>query len=201
MKTARQKKNRIIQTILKKILLFLLILIAVYNLIYFVGSLLHIKGSFFGINFLVTDSSVMKPTINEKDLMITKKIRAHDVKKNDIILYKVNDEQRLTRVMYVRENRGVTSYAIKGDNNRYIQEMLGDNIEAKVIHTISGGKVYIDILRSAVLTLFIFVYIILFIRYKRRMELKKQKRRDLRQTTNIRKTPSAHATNASHFGE
>jgi len=185
MKTARPKKKLILKTILKKILLLILILIVAYNLIYFVCSLFHIKGSFLGRNFFVTNSNAMEPTISEKDLVITKKVKADNIKKDDVVLYTRSGEERLARIMYIRENKGVTSYLIKGDNNRYLQEILASDVKAKVIDTISGGKIFITMFRSKISTFFIITYAILLARYKQRIKLKNQQRKNLRQRPQI----------------
>ena len=146
------------------------------------------KSGFLGICFLINDSTIMRPTIKENDLMIVKKIKKDaksELEVEDIIIYLRDGEPKSKRIIYKREQKGIVSYVIKGDNNYYPEEILSEQVEGRVINIVSGGGVFVKILRSKVLTVFIFVYAILFIRYKRRMMDKNQKRRELRQNVRV----------------
>lgn len=189
MKTTRPKKNRILKVLLKKILLLIIILIVIFNLIFFIFGPIDKNRKIFGNQIITAKTNSMEPAINKKDLVIIKKVAIQELEKDDIIIYQKGNDYRITRIINTHENRGIKSYLIKADNNYYIEEILGDNIQGKVIKTIADNNIYLNILRilsSKILTVIIVIYLFLLIRYKRRIKLRNEKRRELQRNINTR---------------
>jgi len=152
--------------ILKRIVLILIIIIVIYNLSYSVLKLLKIDMSFLGIRFLILETNAMMPAISQKDMLILKKPKQSDLLKDDIILYTENKNVRVGRILNINENMAQISYVVKADN-RYLNEteqLLIENVKGKAIKIIPDGAIFLKILRSKFLTLF--VVAILFIIYR-----------------------------------
>jgi signal peptidase I len=112
----------------------------------------------------------MEPVINKNDVVIFRKTNVANLEEGTIIIYLRNERLEVSRITAIRENRGITSYIIKGDNIYHIEEILGNNVQGEVVRIISNG-IGLNILRafgSKVITIIIAIYILLLVRYKRR---------------------------------
>lgn len=126
----------------------------------------------------------MEPEINKNDIVILKKVKEKNLSEEDIILFLRNEEDyRMARIRNTRENKGIYSYVVKADNNYYVEEILGETIQGKMIGKISNLAFLLNILRSKILTIIIIIGIILFLRYKQKLKKRKNRRKEL----NIRK--------------
>ena len=112
-------KKKILTKIFFKIISLIMLLLITYNLVYFVSDVFSIKLRFLGINFFVVDNNLMKPELNQKDLIVTQKVKVKDLKQEDIIVYLKDEEYRIRRIVNIRDNKDKMSFAVKGDNTYY----------------------------------------------------------------------------------
>lgn len=97
-------------------------------------------SNIFGYTTFEIATGSMEPTLNVKDIIIVKITK--DVKENDIVTYKENDDLITHRVISVGENTIVT----KGDaNNSEDVNVKKENIVGKLACTIHKGGMLRDI--------------------------------------------------------
>ncbi len=107
-------------SIVTDLLIVLGVLIIVGN-VYFisVGMKDDNLHSIFGYKFLVELSDSMKDTIKVGDLVIVQNCLIDDIKANDILSYRDNNDAIVThRVIQVVEKEGKKYFETKGDNNK-----------------------------------------------------------------------------------
>ena len=183
MKIKNKRGKSLLKRVINKLLLIIILLIVVYNLIYFVSGLLKTRWSFFGINFFEVDSNAMRPMLEQKDIIVTQKTSPKDLNPEDVILCLKDNKYIIRRVLNVKETRGRYSVIARGDNTYYIEEILEEDVYAKMTSKVSAGKFLINIARSKVLTGIIFIFLLLFMwvqySYRRNLKLKKERRNKL----------------------
>lgn len=84
----------------------------------------------FGYKFLVELSDSMKDTIQTGDLVIIRDTDIKDIKSNDILSYRDNNNAIIThRVISIVENDGKRLFETKGDNNHSADvELVSENL-------------------------------------------------------------------------
>jgi signal peptidase I len=171
------KKRKIINNRIKKIV-FIFIIIMLYNI-----TLLYISyidkfetPSFYVYEAYMIDTTSMEPTLNKNDVIIIKKCKEENLKKGDIITYKINGEIITHRIVEIvqEEITGTNQYITKGDNNNVEDEdyILFSEIEGKMIIKIPGLGNVVDILKNGIVI--ILVILIFLIIYLNRVEMKEK---------------------------
>ena len=165
MKTKNIKKKimRILKTILKKGIVSLFLLCALYNFIYVAFSIVKQERhlNFFGIRFYIIDANGMKPEFKQNELLVLKKVSNKDLDEGEVIVYLGDGGMRLRRVVKANKDKnGTVFYTTKGDNNYYIDvaNVTIDKVQGKVIrHFNEKTANVINVLRSPYLTLVILI--------------------------------------------
>lgn len=171
------KRRKIINNRIKKIV-FIFIIIMLYNI-----TLLYISyidkfetPSFYVYEAYMIDTTSMEPTLNKNDVIIIKKCKEENLKKGDIITYKINGEIITHRIVEIvqEEITGTNQYITKGDNNNVEDEdyILFSEIEGKMIIKIPGLGNVVDILKNGIVI--ILVILIFLIIYLNRVEMKEK---------------------------
>lgn len=143
----------------------------------------------FGLYFFNIISGSMEPEIHEGDLVIVKKTPWNELKENDVITFK-NEENIIShRIKKIITGNNDTSYKTKGDNNEVEDnfEVLPSQIYGKVVFNINnlGSLVnYIHTIKGLtnLVIIICLIYIITIIN-----ERKKNKRKDKRRKYEIKK--------------
>ncbi len=171
------KRRKIMNNRIKKIV-FIFIIIMLYNI-----TLLYISyidkfetPSFYVYEAYMIDTTSMEPTLNKNDVIIIKKCKEENLKKGDIITYKINGEIITHRIVEIvqEEITGTNQYITKGDNNNVEDEdyILFSEIEGKMIIKIPGLGNVVDILKNGIVI--ILVILIFLIIYLNRVEMKEK---------------------------
>lgn len=170
------KRRKSINNRIKKIV-FIFIVIILYNI-----TLLYMSyidkfetPSFYIYKAYIITTTSMEPSIKENDVVIIKKCKDDDLKIDDIITFKSDNEIITHRIVGKAENgEEGYDYVTKGDNNKTedSQTLTIDDIEGKVILKIPYlGKV-VNLLKSGIVI--ILVVLIFLITYLNKIEMKEK---------------------------
>ena len=193
----RNYKKSLITTFIKKIL-YIVLIIAIYNAVLITKSSLDDVGSkeIFGYKAYIIITESMKPTIKVGDVIIVEKCEEEKLRIGDIITIQNKEKTIVThRIVEIQvdEETGRNEYLTKGDNNN-----VGDSESIKyaqiqgrkvVIIPLFGklllafrSKTYIIILAIAILTIF---WHIASLQRKKRIRREKKKNEEQRQKEDI----------------
>lgn len=114
-------------------------------------------ASYFGYSPFEVKSGSMSPTINKSDMVIVKLTK--NIKKNDIITFKVDSSYVTHRVTDIKENSIVT----KGDYNNYEDKTISKKyLVGKVIRVFPKFGIWKKIILSPVVIISLLLAILLF---------------------------------------
>lgn len=171
------KKRKNINNRIKKIV-FIFIIIMLYNI-----TLLYISyidkfetPSFYIYEAYMIETTSMEPTLNVNDVIIIKRCKEENLKKGDIITYKINGEIITHRIVEIvqEEITGTNQYITKGDNNNVEDEdyVLFSDIEGKMIMKIPKLGSIVGFMKNGIII--ILIILIFLIIYLNRVEMKEK---------------------------
>ncbi|MFQ8784948.1 MAG: signal peptidase I [Clostridia bacterium] len=111
---------KIVKKILSSLIIIILLIIVLISGIVFINSKKNPNEipSIFGYKPFVVLSGSMETEIYKGDLVIVKKVEAKDLKENDIIAFRDDDNYVVThRIVEKIEENGEIKFKTKGDNN------------------------------------------------------------------------------------
>ncbi len=172
MKTKNQKiLKKTISNILKRIIYFIILILAVYNIVYNIYHAIKSEGilGIFGYKIIIMENTTMEDTINVNDVVIIKKCKEDKIQEQDIIAYNLDISSRyatICRITKITETIEGKEYTTKGDNSYYydIKTLTFEEIGGKVILIIPKFGWILKIFQSKVVTVLIIIY--LFVRYR-----------------------------------
>lgn len=132
-------RRNAIKKFFKKILTFILIIVAIINITLLYYTLNGEKNpSIFGIRFFNIVSGSMTPNIEINDVILVKKCDIRDLKKDDIITFTKDKKTISHRIVKIIENENSRMFITKGDNNDVLDDGLikENQIIGKVVFTI-----------------------------------------------------------------
>lgn len=180
----RKRKSKIL-----KVFLFVLFIIILYNII-LVG-ITSIKEdeswNVFGYKAFIITSESMQPKIDIGDVIVIKSVPEEEIKTEDIITFKKNNEQITThRIINIIEEDGKKQYITKGDNNKTgdTEQITYDKIEGKVTLVIPYLGHIIDFLEDKMVLLIVLLIILIITLIYLIFSDKKEKRRRKRKIEN-----------------
>ena len=137
----------------------------------------------FGIKTFTIISGSMEPNISINDLVIIKEVDKSEIKKGDIVSFKINGEIITHRVINVEtDTNGEPLYTTQGDANNIqdYNKVKFENIEGKYIGKIPKvGKIVITLKNKETLTVLIVLLLIIYV-LEERNSSKKIKRNKTR---------------------
>ncbi len=138
---------KIIKKILFIVFLIILIPLIIYNVVIFYKSMKNPNQvpDFLGYKTFIVLSGSMKPKINVNDMIVVKKVKEEEIKKNDVIAFNDSDKIITHRIVDITVADGKNFYVTKGDANNKEDDydITYDNIEGKLVYTIPKiGKVF-----------------------------------------------------------
>ena len=190
------KIRKIISKFIKTIFYLLLVVLALYNVIYVVGH--ELNNEFYipicGFGAFVVNDTAMVPELNKNNLIITKKV--DEFSKNDMIAFFENECLKLRRIEKVNDNGYKKTYITKGDNYFYIdaRELKIEDIEGQIIKTLKHGGTVLRILQSKGFMIFNTIVLVLMFLYNKKLEKRKMRRRKKKDETYINQTSDINIT-------
>ena len=173
MKTINPK---ILLKIIKNIVLIVLVIILIYSLGYNICALFKINANFFGLNIYSIDSNTMSPELRKGYLVISLSTAPKNLKENDVIVYNKDDSNKVRRIVSMKENNGVTSLVVKGDNTYYMEEVVVGSIQGKMIAKIAFLGNILKMIQSIIFAIVVLVFFV-FVYMRRRNARKRSERR------------------------
>lgn len=169
-KLKKSQKNKLIRKILVKVIYILLLPIILWELIIVIKTIKNPNETpdVFGIKTFTIISGSMEPNISVNDFVIIKEVDEAEIKKGDIISFKINGEIITHRVIDIEidENTKETLYTTQGDANN-IQDSTKikfENIEGKYIGKIPKiGGILIALKSKTKLAIIIIILLIIYI--------------------------------------
>lgn len=160
-----KKKAESVKTFFIYILYIIMIPILLYDLFLIIQSTIHPDNTpnFFGIKSFSIVSQSMEPTIHLNDMVFIKKTDGKDIRKNDIITFRMGNEIITHRVIQIERLDNKVIYTTKGDSNEVtdLQKVTDDQIEGKYIGKIPKVGGFLSSLKDerifGILLLFIFM--------------------------------------------
>ena len=184
-KLKKVQKRKLIRRILVKVIYILLLPIILWELIIVIKTIKNPNETpdVFGIKTFTIISGSMEPNISVNDLVIIKKVEKSEIKKGDIISFKINGEIITHRVINIEtDTNGEILYTTQGDANNIqdYNKITFENIEGKYIGKIPKvGKIVITLKNKETLTVLIVLLLIIYV-LEERNSSKKLKRNKTR---------------------
>ena len=184
-KLKKSQKRKLIGKILVKVIYILLLPIILWELIIVIKTIKNPNETpdVFGIKTFTIISGSMEPNISVNDLVIIKKVEKSEIKKGDIISFKINGEIITHRVINIEtDTNGEILYTTQGDANNIqdYNKITFENIEGKYIGKIPKvGKIVITLKNKETLTVLIVLLLIIYV-LEERNSSKKLKRNKTR---------------------
>ena len=167
-----------------KIALFIVLILILYNVILVGISSINKDNSWsiFGYKAFIITSESMQPNINVGDVIITKNISQDEIKIEEIITFRRNEELTTThRVVDIKDDdKGNKQFITKGDNNKTGDEesVAYNQIEGKVVLRIPYLGNLINFLEdNIVILIIILILLIILLIYISNNERKDKRRR------------------------
>lgn len=156
---------KIIKKIIRKLFWIFLTVVALYSTFIIFQRLVwkDKTPSFFGYkNFIVLTGS-MEPTLNKGDIVFVK--QSNDIKKGDIISFKIKNSVITHRVKEIYEENGKDYYITKGDANTGTDtELISlENIEGKYCFKIPLLGKIIFFFQKPIGIIVLFIVLVLFL--------------------------------------
>ena len=183
-----EQKHGIIKffkTLFLYIVYIIVIIVILYDMFLIIGTTINpdVTPDVFGIKTFSIISGSMEPTININDIVIVKKTNPNDIKVNDIITFKVENEIITHRVIDIEIIDNKTVYTTKGDKNNVtdIEKITDTQIEGKCIAKVSKiGKILTLLKNKIFFSVTITILIICFL-WQRRIIKNKIRRKEKRE--------------------
>ena len=190
----RKNKELKIKKIISTIAHIILIPLLIYNTSLIIQAIIKPDKtpSFFGIKSYVIISGSMQPELEIGDIVIVKD-SLEQLKEGDIISFRRDNliiTHRITEIMFLSD--GSKQYKTKGDFNNVedIEIVKDEQIEGKVVNTISNlGNILLFLKKSTTIILVLVIYYLYLLycqstdekklaREKKRMRYEKQKNKE-----------------------
>ncbi len=134
-----------------------LLLISIYNFINI--RILHKEfTNYFGYTFMHITSGSMEPTIHVDDYVFIK-LNEKNIKKGDIITFRVDDAIVTHRISNIEKNKVVTKGDANNDNDNLIRKK---DVIGKVVYIGTSFGIYLKVFKTPIVFIMLFVTIILF---------------------------------------
>ena len=166
-------------------LYIVIIPIIIYDMFLIIQTLIKpgVTPDFFGYKTFSIISGSMEPKININDIVIVKNVDKNQIKINDIITFKIEDETITHRVINIKQIDNKLIYTTKGDSNEVtdIEKIEYNQIEGKYVGKIPKIGKLLSILKNKYIFGLILIFLIIFYMLQRKNIQKKITRKEKRQ--------------------
>lgn len=166
-------------------LYIVIIPIIIYDMFLIIQTLIKpgVTPDFFGYKTFSIISGSMEPKININDIVIVKNVDKNQIKINDIITFKIEDETITHRVINIKQIDDKLIYTTKGDSNEVtdIEKIEYNQIEGKYVGKIPKIGKLLSILKNKYIFSLILIFLIIFYMLQRKNIQKKINRKEKRQ--------------------
>lgn len=185
MKTKKILENRIFKKtkfLLKKFLFIMLLVMILYNIIFFFNVTITDKKflNIFGISIFFVETDAMEKDLYKNDLVIAKKISLNKVLENDIVIWNVNNNIKINKVIEIYNNNenGKKVYVTKFNKNYQpdIELLTEENIIGKKIISFRYIGILLKMLQSKITTIIIFIALCTYFIYNKKIYMRNKKR-------------------------
>lgn len=178
-KSIRKRKENMIKV---KRIVDIFLVIAIYNIVLVSISCINkIEPiSIMGYRAYIITSNSMEPTIKKGDVLITKKISENNIKIDDIVTFKKNEEIITHRIAEIEETSEGKIYKTKGDNNNIedTEKISYNEIEGEYLVRIPKlGNILLIFENKILFLVMILIFLILHF-YAIQLNERKDKRRE-----------------------
>ena len=175
------KKRKRIQSILKKVLNIILIIL-IYNIILLWISYINKIGEIelLGYRAYSITTNSMEPSISSGDVVIVKKYDEDQMRVGNVITYKQKEEIITHRIVDIKETEGEKRFITKGDNNN-VEDTEGTqykDIKGTIILTIPHLGSIIRVLENKMIFLVVVLIFLILLFYRLQLQEKKEIRRE-----------------------
>lgn len=126
------KKTRNICIVLMVLVLF------IYTTIFVNSCMNNNKIGLFSIKLYIMSSDSEESNINSGDLVIAKNIRVEEIKKDDIIIFKKDNQMLVKKVTEVNNSNGKLNFFVQEDEITSNEKLEDVEIIGKIISNIKG---------------------------------------------------------------
>ena len=168
-KLKKSQKRKLIRKVLVKVIYILLLPIILWELIIVIKTIKNPNETpdVFGIKTFTIISGSMEPNISVNDLVIIKEVEKNEIKKGDIISFRINGETITHRVTNIEtDTNGENLYTTQGDANNIqdYNKIKYENIEGKYIGKIPKiGGILIALKSKEKLTIIIAILLVIYV--------------------------------------
>lgn len=179
--TERHDGIKIIISVLIYALYIIIIPIIIYDMFLIAQTIINPNKTpdFFGYKTFSIVTGSMEPTIKINDIIIVKKEDKKNIRKNDIITFKIENEIITHRVIDIAYDNGTLIYTTKGDKNDVtdIERVQFEQIEGKYVTKITKiGKIFTILKNKYVFSLILILLIIFYIIQRKTIQRKKERK-------------------------
>ena len=166
-------------------LYIVIIPIIIYDMFLIIQTLIKpgVTPDFFGYKTFSIISGSMEPKININDIVIVKNVDKNQIKINDIITFKIEDETITHRVINIKQIDNKLIYTTKGDSNEVtdIEKIEYNQIAGKYVGKLPKIGKLLSILKNKYIFGLILIFLIIFYMLQRKNIQKKITRKEKRQ--------------------
>ena len=179
--TERHDGIKIIISVLIYALYIIIIPIIIYDMFLIAQTIINPNKTpdFFGYKTFSIVTGSMEPTIKINDIIIVKKEEKKNIRKNDIITFKIENEIITHRVIDIAYDNGTLIYTTKGDKNNVtdIERVQFEQIEGKYVTKITKiGKIFTILKNKYIFSLILILLIIFYIIQRKTIQRKKERK-------------------------
>lgn len=179
--TERHDGIKIIISVLIYALYIIIIPIIIYDMFLIAQTIINPNKTpdFFGYKTFSIVTGSMEPTIKINDIIIVKKEDKKNIRKNDIITFKIENEIITHRVIDIAYDNGTLIYTTKGDKNDVtdIERVQFEQIEGKYVTKITKiGKIFTILKNKYIFSLILILLIIFYIIQRKTIQRKKERK-------------------------
>lgn len=153
-----------------------------YNIVFFFNATITNRKflNIFGISMFSIETNAMENDLYKNDLIIAKRIRLNKVSENDIIIWNVNDNIRINKVIEIYNNseNGKKVYVTKFNKNYQPdkEQLTENNLIGIKIKSFRYIGILLKILQSKITTGIIFIILCMYFIYNKKVYIRNRKR-------------------------
>ena len=178
------EQKRKLKKIMIAIISFIITICVLYNVLFLINTTISQKDYFhvFGISFFSVKTDLMENDLHKNDFVIIKEVIDSELQVGDIIVYEVNDQVRINKIVDKKEG-----YTTKFNQNYYpdIEKITITEVIGKEIVNIPFLGIVLDMLQSKVFSVFVLLFLIFVFGYNKYTHTKRKERERKKKKSDI----------------